>query len=313
MWSDLERLVAVVVDHSASMGLVIDGVRAGCASLGRALREQGIAVHFIIFDDVAQDGASLEELAARGRGTRISLAFELLQRLLAANGTPKQLDVVFVSDGEDVQMDACVRCIDGMPMPACRCRLFSVGVGYRFPTTLVTDHLYPVFGRDSDVVTPPVIPMENRDDAPGVFAQLQSLLSTARQGPLPCLEDFVSGMDPARLLLGAHQAYNACVHGCLFKRSVPEPEALEACAAILARIEALCMDAVRVRREAPQAKRALASQLLALDKPSAADALGTVQALCRQVKECVNRARRNVLLSSLDNDTKRNIAGFAGR
>ena len=68
----------------------------------------------------------------------------------------------------------------------------------------------------------------------------------------------MSGMDPARLLLGAHQAYNACVHGCLFKRSVPEPEALEACAAILARIEALCMDAVRVRREAPQAKRALA-------------------------------------------------------
>lgn len=56
-------------------------------------------------------------------------------------------------------MDECKRQLDQLPAAKCRSRLFSVGVRSGFPTTLVTDHLYPKFGRDSDVSTPPVLPL----------------------------------------------------------------------------------------------------------------------------------------------------------
>ena len=314
MWTALERLVVPVIDHSGSMAGVIGGVRRECSRFGDALRAQGVAVHFIIFDDLPSDGGTLERLIPRGNGTRIALAFKLLLHLLRTNGTPGQLDVVFVSDGEDMHMPLCETTVAAMEPPACRCRLFSVGVGRSFPTTLVTDHLYPKFGRESDVATPPVIPMETPDDTAAVFAQLQSLLATAQQGPPPRLEDFASGMQPADLLSGAHGAYNACMHSCLFRKDAPERGALTACAEILVRIEALCVEAVRAKRVMPREKRSLPSQLLlALGEPSAADALRTIQALRQQVKECTNKADRHILLSTLDNDAKRNIAGFAGR
>jgi hypothetical protein len=312
-WAGLQRLVVPVVDHSGSMATVIRGVRAECARLGDCLRAQGVAVHFIIFDDTSSHGTVLEDMVPLGNGTRIAPPFELLLRLLRERGTPDQLDVVFVSDGEDLDMPQCVAALAALVPPECRRRLFSVGVGYSFPTTLVTDHLYPRFGAHTDVGIPPVIPMEGPFDTPGVFAQLQALLSTAREGPPPTLADFGSGMQPAALLTGARRVYNACMHACLFKKDAPETSALAACAEILARVEALCIEAVRAERAAPGGKRALPSQLLALDEPSAADALQQIQALRQQVRECIHRAEHSMLLSALDNNTKRNIAGFAGR
>jgi hypothetical protein len=314
-WSCLERLVVPIIDHSASMLGVIDVVRKECSRLGEALRAQDVAVHFIIFDDIASAGPELGKLTSRGNRTRIALAFGLLTNLLRENGTPRQLDVVFVSDGEDTDMSLCTTGVRAMEPPGCRCRLFSVGVGFSFPTTLVIDLLYPRFGLHSDPAIPPVIPMGCCDEAPGVFAQLLPLLSTARQPPPPTLGDFQvgGGMQPVDLLGGARRVYNACMHGCLFKKDVSETAALAACAEILARVEALCIEAVKADRAAPRGKRVLPSQLMALDEMSAADALEAIQALRHQVKLCTSMVERHILLSSLDNDAKRNIAGFAGR
>jgi hypothetical protein len=312
-WTGLARLVVPVIDQSPSMACMIGMVRTECASLGEALRAKGVAVHFIVFDDHATDGEALEALVPRGHGTRIALAFGLLARLLRANGAPGQLDVVFVSDGEDTHVGECTADLAAMERAPCPCRLFSVGVGRGFPTSLVTDHLYPLFGRESDPATPPVIPMECADDARGVFAQLRTLLSTPREPPPPGLEDFGEDTLPPALLDGARRVYNACMHACLFRRDAPEADALAACAGVLSGIEALCLRAVRGARARPAVKRTLPSQLLALDEPSADDALHAVQALRLQVRDCAQRVERDVLLSALDNDAKRNIAGFAGR
>ena len=320
-WSGLPRLVVQMIDHSGSMAGVIHSVRMECAAIGEALRAQGVPVHYIVFDDQSCEGPALEELRSQGNGTLIAQAFELLLRLLAERGTPNQLDVVFVSDGESSRMPLCISAIDAMQTPECLCRLLSVGVGCCFPTTLVTDHLYPKFGRDSDIATPPVIPMEERGDATGVFAYLLSLLATAQQSPPPRLEDLTADTPPVALLEGAHRAYNACMHACFFMRghcpidARAQQEALSACFKILSMSEglyALHQHRVPCRQEGKR-RNALPSQLLALNEPSAAEAVQTIQALRRQVRECMHKAERDVLLSTLDNDTKRNIAGFAGR
>lgn len=70
-----------------------------------------------------------------------------------------QLDLVFISDGEDSNMRECEERLAALKPPPCPSRLFSVGVRSGFPTTLVTDHLYPKFGRESDVSAPPVLPL----------------------------------------------------------------------------------------------------------------------------------------------------------
>lgn len=56
-------------------------------------------------------------------------------------------------------MQECQQSLAALKPPPCPSRLFSVGVRSDFPTSLVTDHLYPKFGRDSDVSAPPVLPL----------------------------------------------------------------------------------------------------------------------------------------------------------
>ena len=113
--------------------------------------------------------------------------------------------------------------------------------------------------------------------------------------------------------MGARRAYNACMHGCLFAKSSSELAALTQCDAILQRALRLSLAAVTSAKRTAR-HEALSSQLLrAQEEASPMDALRLAQTLRGKVRECLDQAHKSVLLSMLDNDAKRRIAGFAGR
>lgn len=203
-WSDADRVVAIVLDQSGSMSDLILDVRRECEALAKTVGPRDV-VQYIVFDDVAHAGVCLADLPSRAGSTNIFSGFKKLHCLLKSCGTPRRLDVVFISDGEDQDMDQCKRDLDGLPAPRCPSRLFSVGVRSLFPTGLVTDHLYPKFGRQSDVSTPPVLPLESGAEAPWVFEQLGLFLNDAEPRPPPGLEDFTVDTPVEALHAGAKQ------------------------------------------------------------------------------------------------------------
>ncbi len=100
-------------------------------------------------------------------------------------------------------MAECMRQLDAMAAPSCPSRFFSVGVRSCFPTSLVTDYLYPKFGRESDVSAPPVLPLESAEEAPWVFEQLQSHVNDLGPVQPPRLEDFNEDTPTEALYVGA--------------------------------------------------------------------------------------------------------------
>ena len=120
------------------------------------------------------------------------------------------------------------------------------------------------------------------------------------------------------LSLGSHrppaplQAYNACMHGCLFHKSSSELAALSQCDAILQRIAELSLKALTSAKRA--GRRSVLPSRLTIDcGVTPLEALSMAKVLRAQVRLCLDRAQKDLLLSMLDNDAKRQIAGFAGR
>ena len=291
-WADAERCLVIVLDQSGSMGDVIEDIRQGCLALERCAGPQ-TCVHYIVFDETASAGPSLQAMPFKGGGTSIRSAFRELHALLFTQGTPKKLDVVFVSDGEDHQMEQCKRALAQMKPPGCPSRLFSVGVRADFPTTLVTDLLYPVFGRDSDPSAPAVLPLESGEEAEWVFQQLGSYVNDASAGAPPSVEDFTEDSSMDELCTGAQRAYNACMHGCLFSRTSSDLAALTRCEEILARIARLSLDAVVADKRAAR-QPALPSRLLALyGDTTPLDALTLARKLHVQVSDILLLAAGN--------------------
>ena len=226
---------------------------------------------------------------------------------------PPQLDVVFISDGEDTDMDECKQELGRMKPPQCPSRLFSVGVRSGFPTTLVTDLLYPTFGQDSDASTPAVLPLEDAEEAEWVFEQLRAYVNDASPPPPPSVTDFTEESTMEELSIGAKRAYNACMFGCLFRKSSSDMVALRDCESILTHIAGLSLAALMSSKRAPT-RPGLPSRLMVLyGDTTPLDALTLARKLRAQVRQCLERAHKDILLSMLDNDTKRQIAGFASR
>jgi hypothetical protein len=195
-WERLDRLVMVVRDQSGSMDQFNLSIHQACQDLENAIWPPRTACHFVAFAAFAEHSAFIDDLRNVSGGTSICSAFKLVRQLLGERGTPRQVDVVFISDGED---SASKPEIDKMPPLACHCRLFCVGVKAEFPTNLVSDHLYTKFGWGSDDSVPPVIPLEIPSETQSVFRQLAGYLGEAKARPAPKEEDITDAMSAAEL------------------------------------------------------------------------------------------------------------------
>ena len=113
------------------------------------------------------------------------------------------------------------------------------------------------------------------------------------------------------------------MHACLFKKGAEELPALVEHAGVLSLI---CARAANLVKEAKQGRasrarpRLMPSELLAMEEEERAaaesspgKALKLANELRAKLREWISRAERGELMASLDNDTKRNVAGFAGR
>ena len=323
-WTDKHRVVIVVIDYSDSMRAFSGAIYDGCAALKRKNPCADTAYHFIGFSNDIRESADIYALHGMRGSTCIAPAFKTIHKLLFENGTPDQIDVLFISDGQDDNMRTCVESLSRLKEIPCRSRLFCVGVRAGFPTALVTEDLYPKFGKDSDPSAPPVIPLESIDEVDWVFEQLADLLSADKAPPPPKLEDFTDASTPEELCQGAKRAYNACMHGCLFGKRVAEMKALKDCSSILERIYGVAARQVRAAKLSggtlTKRLQVLPSMLFAREREARAAAMvspsvaaKTAMELRAKVQECINLVERNTFLAQLDNDTKRRIAGFAGR
>jgi hypothetical protein len=323
-WTDKHRVVIVVIDYSDSMRSFSNSIYDGCAALKKKNPCADTAYHFIGFSNDIRESSDIYALHGMHGSTCIAPAFKTIHKLLFKHGIPDQIDVLFISDGQDDNMRTCVESLSRLKELPCKSRLFCVGVRAGFPTALVTEDLYPKFGKDSDPSAPPVIPLESTDEVDWVFEQLADLLSTDKAPPPPKLEDFTEASTPEELCQGSKRAYNACMHGCLFGKRIAEMQALKECSRILERIYGVAALQVRAAKLSggtlTRRLQVLPSMLFAREGEARAAAMmspsmaaKTAMELRAKVQECINHVERNTFLAQLDNDTKRRIAGFAGR
>jgi hypothetical protein len=195
-WERLDRVVLVVRDQSGSMNDFNPHIHQACQDMEKTIWPPKTACHFVAFSSLAEHSAFIDDLRNVSGGTSIASAFKLVRHLLGTKGTPGQVDVVFISDGED---SASKGQLDLMTPLSCHCRLFCVGVKAEFPTNLVSDHLYAKFGWGSDPSAPPVIPLESPSETQGVFRQLAGYLAEAKARPAPKEEDITVAMSAAEL------------------------------------------------------------------------------------------------------------------
>jgi len=195
-WERLDRVVLVVRDQSGSMDQFNPHIHQACQDMEKTIWPPKTACHFVAFAAFAEDSQHIEDLRNVGGGTSIISAFKRVRQLLGTKGTPGQVDVVFISDGED---SASKSELDTMTPLPCHCRLFCVGVKAEFPTNLVSDHLYAKFGWGSDPSAPPVIPLESPSETQAVFRQLAGYLREAKAMPAPKEEDITEAMSAGEL------------------------------------------------------------------------------------------------------------------
>jgi hypothetical protein len=123
-WNELPRVVIVVRDQSGSMDQFNPSIHQGCRDMETLLDGLATPIHFVSFAAYAAESSSIDNLRHVNGGTSIAPAFKLVKEILAARGTPKQVDLVFISDGEDMDMPACKLGLDAMEPLTCHCRLW---------------------------------------------------------------------------------------------------------------------------------------------------------------------------------------------
>jgi len=113
------------------------------------------------------------------------------------------------------------------------------------------------------------------------------------------------------------------MHACLFKKSAEELSVLREHCSHLDHIVIVAARLVIESKKGPssrQAPRLMPSELLAMEeeeKRASSNAPGKILKLANELRaklrEWIGKVERGILMASLDNDTKRNVAGFAGR
>lgn len=200
VWGDREHVTVFVVDQSASMGNYTELVRNACRRIKTSLQRSDIFCYFIAFSNEVDHGESLELLQHINGGTSIGAAFDLLAQLVSANRSLRSIDVVFVSDGEDNDRTKCNEILKRMHIRDLITRLFCVGIFKSFPSELVMNYLYPVWGKNTDKCLSPIVPLDKHEDVAGVFEQIEICLRTVDAVPVPVDSDFDSARDCESLL-----------------------------------------------------------------------------------------------------------------
>jgi hypothetical protein len=110
------------------------------------------------------------------------------------------------------------------------------------------------------------------------------------------------------------------MHACLFKKTAAELPALVEHTRLMSLICAMAARLVKEGKKTSLRPRLMPSELLAMEeeeRAAAESAPGKVLKLANELRaklrEWISKAERGILMANLDNDTKRNVAGFAGR
>lgn len=311
-WAGVDRLVVFVIDHSGSMSGVVAPIRSAIQAASQVLIGAGIAVHYIVFNDASGDSPLLENLPYGGGHTCISSAFVHLNRLIARNGLPKRLDIVFVSDGEDSIAMTCLPMFDPYPDNT---RVFTVGVGQDFPFDVVFGVMLPRFGRGNDPFCTLVFPLDKGSDADWIFGEVAAdILRTDPLSPpsLAVVSDKASSAEA--IYREVVKAYNRCMHGYFVgvvsvgERMEERNAALNACSEFLLAASGVLRVHVREVKRSTEPKPKMGAGIVAPKCPH--DVLRLVIAFNAKVKQL----RSSLLIKdAMDQNTKRLVAGLAGR
>jgi hypothetical protein len=322
--SRCEELIIAIRDQSGSMWTYNSALDAACLSFQSKYSavDSKYALHFVAFAGLGKiaDSPNISHLKHICGNTSIPQAFERAVEI-AKKKQPismfSKVILVFISDGEDNDMQACMKAIGRLrPMPW-PCRLICVG--FRgFPTSLASGRLFEVFGTGNQLCDPPVLPCDDPGEVPDVFKNLCHLIENPDPSPQPTLDNLDSAVSIQDLLQAAGRSYNACMVSCLYKKTVPEFEAFSACKVVLAYIRTkLCRETRRLKAM-KTTEPALLTEVLSYTAPSillkqATTASKAVEGMQSRVSDCLDKASRKELVSRLDDETKRRLVGFAAR
>jgi len=308
-WSSLDRLVVFIIDQSGSMDPVNATVRSSIAAVAKDGLGVGIPVHYIVFDAYAGDSDNLDNLPSRSGSTDIAVAFVHLYKLIAKNGLPRRLDIVFVSDGEDA--GAAKKLAMFIPLPD-NTGFYSVGVGDKFPFDVVFGVMLDRFGKGNDPAATPVFPLDRGEDALCIFKDVVEEL--LREAPLPppslaVVSDKTSSKDA--IFREVVRAYNRCMHSYFVGVNSVEDRREERDAA-LDECSAFISEAAETLREMARGVKRSTTRPRMMDDAdrSPHDLMVRIVSFNSRVKKL-----RELLAigQEMDQNAKRLIAGLAGR
>ena len=317
------KFILVIRDQSGSMYDYKKNLDLACINLetnyGSSSSEFGL--HFVAFAGPGYLGDSprIMDLQHISGNTSIAQAFrraiEILS-LLAKHGRFDEVVIVFISDGEDNHKEQCEAELQQLQgeMP-CKSKLFCVGCR-GFPTGFVAGTPFKIFGRGNDECEAPVIACPSPEDVPFVFAELEKLIESKGKAQILPVEELASTADPALLVRAAQCSYNRAVNRSMYFKQDSELEAFRDCKSYLGSVMSKLVERVRAVKRT-DAHVLLSDDLKAVPRPAQLTALAAnveiVRRLHNQASACLDMAERGEMISKLDDESKLEIAGLAGR
>jgi hypothetical protein len=209
--------IYVLLDESGSMQKFTALTRECVDTIMKGNIIPEIKYTVITFSTYVQSGNDLAKFKKpEHNSTRMFPAFKELYALIQKNiSSTKKIVVVFVSDGEDSEynqnhLEAKLKSMGALPTHSL---FFTIGVGNKFPTTLVVDVLRPLYHKGSDT-TPAVLPVINPEELHWTFGQLEYIILEEIYGSVSIPETIDETTSNKDLILYTQAIYNKCVNQC---------------------------------------------------------------------------------------------------
>ena len=314
------KFILVIRDQSGSMHGYKKNLDLACLNLQTKYgSSSAFGLHFIAFADLGNLGDSprIMDLEHISGSTSIAQAFKRaieIVGILVSRNSFREIVVVFISDGEDNKKDECeleLQQLQGM-MP-CKSKLFCVGC-HGFPTGFVAGTPFKIFGTGNDECEAPVIACPTPDDVPYVFAELEKLIESDEKIQLINFQAIYHA-SPSELVRAAQCSYNRAVNRSMYFKLDTESRAFFESKRYLASVMSALVAHVKSSKRA-DSDVVLSRNVSSFSKMNSTELAASVEIvrrLYKQASDCLDMAERGEMISQLDDESKLQISGLAGR
>jgi hypothetical protein len=315
-----EKLILVVRDQSGSMSQYSKQLDEACDKIWNEFNTLDCKsiVHFIAFGHYGciGDASSIHLLKHVSGGTCISQAFERsiqVSKKIREQHQISFVDLIFISDGRDNNMEQCTLELERLSDMPCPCRLLCVGFK-GFPINIASGPLFRKFGTRNNVCEPLVLMCEHVDFVENVFVDVCSMIAEPDESQVPSMEDLENAFGVLDFLDLAQKSYNACIALSQYQKTRSEIEAFSACRLYLASVRSCISSLIReIKSNNPSLMISEEFKTWNWKSPlqHALYACTVIEAMQQAIRNCLDEAYKQHFVSDFDEEAKLEILSLA--